>query len=135
MPNPDVIDLAAMETALPRAKFPNGAEHQIVALDLAGWQLYGRLEQGEATDADLVTLLRRCVPSATPEEIDSLTPQMGVGVVGIAKGKVQEVLALLGNAGGAAPQAGPAPTTPRSTPRTPRATSRRASPAPTASPS
>lgn len=122
------VDLLALATPLEPVRLPNGSEHAVVPLDAVGWQLL-RAVQEERDDAKAVALLRRCLPTASDRDLESLgIEDVGTLLVYAAR-KVQLASDAVGNSRG-----GTAPSTPASVPPTTSSTSAPGSPSGTDNP-
>lgn len=122
------LDTPVGDVELPSGRTIAGRTIAVRAIDGAGAQLYTRLQAGELTDGrEPWDLARRCLPSATEEEIQALTPQMCSGVAMIAMGHVNAVMAYLEalekNAVSPVLETTPGPAPGDSSPPTPSATS------------
>lgn len=83
------------EAAIEPVLLPSGREVEVRPLTRAGHLMRARLVETGNDDLwwELAAL---CLPAATAEEIESLTANMCMAVIGMARGRADEVLALLG---------------------------------------
>src|SRR4051812_7565430 len=73
--NTEVIDLVAIAKPLPKVRFPNGSEHQLVPFNAVTWKKF-RAMQATTDPAErgalVLEVLRCCVPSATDDDVVTL---------------------------------------------------------------
>ena len=106
------LDLAQFTKPLDPVTFTNGRTVAVRPFGPEEWELY-RSIQKDPDDAKALDLIRRVLPDATDEDLETLTALQAGVVLEHAKGKIDLVLQLLGNSVGAtASPPPPSPTSP-----------------------
>ena len=95
------ISLRQIDPAVETVILPSGREIPVYPADAGAVQLIRELEQaGYGDEPKAILALRRLIPDATPEEIDTLTPPMVRVIVALGTQGVAAVEAMLGESSG-----------------------------------
>jgi hypothetical protein len=104
------IDLAALEAPIEPVTFKTGRTVEVEPFGPSEYELWGLVKAGQTQH--ILPLLRRTLPKATDDDLDTLTPRSIAYIMGAAQHKADLILAALderGKGGAAAPEAAPLP--------------------------
>lgn len=119
------LRLLDLEAPLEDVEFPNGTKHQPVPFGPAEYKLWREIET--ETDAEkrglaAFEIIRKCYPTATDDDLSTLTMRMVVAIIAHAARKIEQVRDALKNVDAVPAVATPAPSDPaaitRSFPKT-----------------
>jgi hypothetical protein len=94
------IRLADLVAPAPEVELPDGTVHRVRRLDGVTASLWYDWQQTptEARDPRILwQMAARCLPGATEEQVQSLTPEEAGAVIAVAAGNVDKVMAVLKN--------------------------------------